>query len=155
MTSTKRDKDYLWVFEFYKKAEKLMKDNKKYLLFIYLVATIIVFMSITFFGIIPNHSLKSGGEYSMWVTLKLFPVVFFFHGAFSRVMLRRKAWIFYFVFAPLLLFIYFYVQRLFYFGLSYNESLISALIGVILYFPCICIGFVIMSLCFKIMRFIF
>ncbi len=115
-----------------------MKTKLRSVLF--LIITALTLGAVFILDTIPNHRFGYG-DWSMWLTLTLFPILFLLHGILSGVILNEFRNILYYTVTPLGIFVVFASDRLISDQLGFWVSLRSALIGSVLYFTLSFLGF--------------
>lgn len=131
------------------------KSDKTKRIKLYLIITVLLSVGVVCAESIPNHSMKNGGEYSLWLTISVFPIVFALYGIFSGVMLGKQHRALFFVIYPFWLLVLFFLQRFLYVKMGSQDSLISAFSGMILYSVCIFAGYTFYVIVSKIILLLF
>ncbi len=109
--------------------------------FVLLGLTLFFSVGILVIDSIPNHTLPNGGESALWATLRVMPALFSLYGALCAALHLVKHHILYCLSSVAFIFLLFFFQRMFFTDLSTLDSALSALSGVILYAPCLLIGY--------------
>lgn len=107
---------------------------------VYLAVTVLMLLAVGYLDSIPNHRFGYG-DYSLWLSVSVFPLVFFLYGILSGVILNRFKSVLYFTVTPIGTFAVFALTRLLADRLGLWISLRSALLGALLYFALSFVGF--------------
>ena len=110
-----------------------MKNKIRPILFV--VITLIAVLAAGYLDSVPNHRFGYG-DYDLWLTITVFPLLFLVHGILAGVILNRFGSGWYFTLTPIAIFAVFAVNRFAIDQLSMGDGLKSAAAGVLMYFIC-------------------